>query len=495
VVDSWEAVESEAERVIAEHNATLGVQTASQIREFLRHIRGRTPVPEVGPGYWRTSLSVSWSNRAVEIFGDHLEVYRFCDGATHIEHLAHAPGMALPAALQAELGRLPESRVPVGVAGRSEWGLDPDFLTVNHGSYGATPLVVLAEQDRWRKRMEAQLTRFFFLEVPKALRDAAATLALFLGAAADDVVFVPNATTGANAVLRSLRLEPGDEILHVSHVYNAVRNTIAHVAEQAGAKAVVADIPFPRPETAAIVKNVERAIGRRTRIAVIDHITSPSGMVMPIAEIVRLCHAAGVPVLVDGAHGAGQVALDLRQLDADWYVGTCHKWLCAPKGCGFLYARADRRAELHPVTISHGYGGGFTTEFDWTGTMDPSAYLSLPAAIGFFERLGGLALMERNRRLAAEAATLLADALRTEVGVLPEMAGSMGLVRLPLDLEAKRSEAVRVRQALQAAGTDAPVHPLDGALWLRLSAYAYNELADYRRLAALLPAVLKQLSD
>ncbi|HEY2876101.1 MAG TPA: aminotransferase class V-fold PLP-dependent enzyme [Reyranella sp.] len=383
--------------------------------------------------------------------------------------------------------------VVLGAAIRHEWGLDPDFLTVNHGSYGATPRVVLAEQDGWRKRMEAQPTRFFFLEVPGALREAAAALARFVGAEPDDVAFVPNATTGANAVLRSLRLQAGDEILHVSHVYNAVRNTIAHLAGQAGASVVVSEIPFPRPEAAAILKNIERAITKHTRIAVIDHITSPSGLVLPVEEIVRLCHAADVPVLIDGAHGAGQVALDLEALDADWYVGTCHKWLCAPKGCGFLYARADRRADLHPVTISHGYGGGFIAEFDWTGTMDPSAYLSLPASIAFYERLGGAAFRERNRRLAAEAATLLADALKTEVGARPEMAGSMGLVRLPISLDPKRSEAVKVRQALQAAGTDAPVHPVGGALWLRLSAYAYNEIGDYQRLAKLLPAVLQRV--
>jgi isopenicillin-N epimerase len=382
-----------------------------------------------------------------------------------------------------------------GAAIRSEWGLDPDFLTVNHGSYGATPLAVRAEQDRWRQRMEAQPTRFFSLELPGALRDAAAALARFLNADPGDVAFVPNATTGANAVLRSMRFAAGDEILHVAHVYNAVRNTIGYLAEQAGAKVVVADIPFPRPEPAAILKNIERAITKRTRIAVIDHITSSSALVLPVEEIVRLCHAAGVPVLIDGAHGAGQVALDLRQLDADWYVGTCHKWLCAPKGCGFIFARADRRADLHPVTISHGYGGGFTAEFDWTGTMDPSAFLSLPAAIGFFEKLGGAAFRERNRKLAAKAAALVAGALKTEVGALPEMAGSMGLVRLPIDLAARRSEAVRVRHALQAAGTDAPVHPVGSTLWLRLSAYAYNEIGDYQRLAELLPAVLKRLDD
>jgi isopenicillin-N epimerase len=385
--------------------------------------------------------------------------------------------------------------VELGAAIRHDWGLDPDFLTLNHGSYGATPLAVLAEQDRWRRRMEAQPTRFFFLELPGALREAAAVLARFVGATAEDVVFIPNATTGANAVLRSLHLQADDEILHVSHVYNAVRNTITHVAGQVGAKVRVAEVPFPRPDAATILRNIEQAIGKRTRIAVIDHITSPSGLVLPIDGIIRLCHAAGVPVLVDGAHGPGQVPLDLPALDPDWYVATCHKWLCAPKGCGFLYARADRRAELHPATISHGYGQGFTAEFDWTGTIDPSAFLSLPAALAFHERLGGTGLMERNRQLAREAGELLAKALDTEVGALPDMAGSMASVRLPLVVERTRSEAVRVRRALQAVNVDSPVHAFDDGMWLRLSAYAYNEMADYRRLTEILPGVLERLGD
>jgi len=383
----------------------------------------------------------------------------------------------------------------LGSAVRSEWALDPDFLTINHGSYGATPRVVLAAQDEWRARMEAQPTRFFARELPPAIREAAAVLAGFLGAAAEDVVFVPNATTGCNAVLRSLPLAAGDEILHVSHVYNAVRNTIAYTAERAGASVTVAELPFPRPEPAAVLKSIERAITGRTRIVVMDHITSGSALVLPLEDIVKLCHAAGVPVLVDGAHGPGQVALDLPALGADWYVGNCHKWLSAPKGSGFLYARADRRADLHPVTISHGYRDGFTAEFDYTGTMDSTAYLAVPAALAFFEHLGGTALMERNRRLAAEAAKMLAIGLGTEVGAVPEMAGAMGLVRLPIDLPSKRSEALKVRRALQDAGTDAPVHPQAGGLWLRLSAYAYNELSDYQRLAQVLPGVLDRLRD
>jgi isopenicillin-N epimerase len=383
----------------------------------------------------------------------------------------------------------------LGAAIRHEWTLDPDFLTVNHGSYGATPRVVLAAQDEWRRRMEAQPTRFFSRELPEALREAATVLARAVLAEPDDIVFVPNATTGCNAVLRSMRLEAGDEILHASHVYNAVRNTMVYVAERSGAKVVSAELPFPRPDKATVLANIEKAITKRTRIAVIDHITSPSGLVLPIADIIALCHTAGVPVLVDGAHGPGQVPLDLPTLDADWYVGNCHKWWSAPKGCGFLYARGDRKTELHPVIISHGYGAGFTKEFDWTGTVDPTAYLALPAALDFFARLGGPALMERNRLLAAEAGAFLAAKLGTEVGARSEMAGSMALVRLPFDMSPTREAVVPVRAILQAAGTDCPVHGLAGGPWLRLSAYAYNEMADYERLAELLPGVIERLRN
>lgn len=383
--------------------------------------------------------------------------------------------------------------VVFGSALRHEWGLDPDFLTINHGSFGATPKVVLAAQDEWRRRMEAQPTRFFARELPEALRQSATVLAKALSAEPDDIVFVPNATTGCNAVLRSMSLEPGDELLHASHVYNAVRNTMIYVAERAGAKVVSAELPYPQPHKATLLANIERAITRRTRIAVIDHITSPSGLVLPIAEIIALCHAHGVPVLVDGAHGPGQVPLDLRALDADWYVGNCHKWWSAPKGCAFLHARGDRRAELHPVTISHGYGAGFTKEFDWVGTTDPTAFLALPAALDFFERLGGTALMERNKRLAAEAGAMLAATLGTEVGAPADMACAMASVRLPFEMAATREAAIPVRTALQAAGCDSPVHGLASGPWLRLSAYAYNEMSDYQRLAQILPGVLARL--
>jgi len=380
----------------------------------------------------------------------------------------------------------------LGRAVRHEWMLEADFVSVNHGSFGATPRVVLAAQQDWQRRMEAQPGRFFRAILPDALRAAAGRLAAFLGADGSDLAFVENATVGCNAVLRSLPLAFGDEILVLTHGYGAVRNAVRHVAERAGARMTEATVPFPRPDAEAIVASVAAALTPRTRLAVIDHITSGSALVLPLERVIAACHAAGVPVLVDGAHGPGQVMLDLPALDADWYVGNCHKWLCAAKGCGFLWASPARQAGLHPVTISHGFGSGFLAEFDWTGTRDCSAWLSVGAAIDFHARLGGAALRARNVALAAEGAALLARRLNTEQGAAGALAGAMGLVRLPLagPVTAARSEAMRAR--LLAAGTDAPTHIIDDALWLRLSAHAYNEIEDYQRLAEIAALAVRQ---
>ena len=380
----------------------------------------------------------------------------------------------------------------LGRAVRHEWVLDPDFVSVNHGSFGATPRVVLAAQQDWLRRMETQPGRFFRAILPDALRHAAEQLAGFVGADGNDLAFVENATVGCNAVVRSLPLGAGDEILVLTHGYGAVRNAVRAVAERVGARMTEAAVPFPRPDAEAIVASVAAALTPRTKLAVIDHITSGSALVLPLERIIAVCHAAAVPVLVDGAHGPGQVTLDLSSLGADWYVGNCHKWLCAAKGCGFLWAATARQAGRHPGTISHGFGNGFLAEFDWTGTRDCSAWLSVGVAIDFHARLGGAALRARNVALAAEGAALLARRLNTEQGATGALAGAMGLVRLPLAgaVTPARSEAMRAR--LLAAGTDAPTHIIDDALWLRLSAHAYNEIGDYERLGEIAARAVRE---
>ncbi len=373
---------------------------------------------------------------------------------------------------------------PLGAAIRGEFLLDPDFLTVNHGSFGATPRAVLMAQDQWRRKLEEQPTRFMRKVWPGAIRGAAAKLASFVGAKGEDLAFVENATVGCNAVLRSLSLQSGDEILALDHGYAAVRNAARHMAERAGGKLVEAAIPYPHPDAKSIVASVARALTKKTRVLILDHITSPSALLLPVEELIALCRGAGVPVLVDGAHGPGHVTLDLDALGADWYTGNCHKWLSAPKGCAFLWARKDRQEELHPVTISHGLGKGFAAEFDWTGTRDPGAFLAVDAAIDFHEKFGGAALRRRNAALARAGAELMAKRLGTETGADASMQVAMWLVRLPLNGSTNQERVLRLRDRLiDEFRTDAPLHALSGAIWLRLSAQAYNELDDYARLA------------
>ncbi len=202
----------------------------------------------------------------------------------------------------------------------------------------------------------------------------------------------------------------------LSHAYGAIRNTVRHVARHAGARVTEARVGFPDPTEDALLAAVTGALTPKTRLAVIDHITSGSALVLPVARIVAACHAIGVPVLIDGAHAPGQIDLDLTAIGADWYVGNCHKWLCAPKGCAFLHAKPARQIELHPVTISHGFEQGYLAEFDWTGTTDPSRFLAVTEAIAFHHRLGGAALRARNRLLATQAADLVARRLGTRPG-------------------------------------------------------------------------------
>ncbi len=338
--------------------------------------------------------------------------------------------------------------------------------------------------------MESQPVRFMHEILPNALRAAAGKLAAFLGASRDDLVFVENATAGANAVLGSLKLAPGDEILVTSHGYGAVRNAARHACRSAGATLVEVPLPCPVDGPDEIVAAVRRRLGPRTVLAVFDAITSPSALIMPLAALIEAARDAGARTLVDGAHAPGQIAFDLPSIGADWIVGNAHKWLFAPKGCGFLWAAGERRDGLHPPVISHGLDEGFTAEFDWVGTRDPSAWLAVESAIEFYARMGGESLRRHNDALAAEAVRILGEAGHGPAAAPDAMRAAMATVRLAERLQRsgttpEAAEALHDR-LWRDHRIEVPIVSFQEALWVRVSAQIYNEPDDYRKLAAAL---------
>jgi len=318
--------------------------------------------------------------------------------------------------------------------------------------------------------------------LPVALRAQADELGEFLGANGKDIAFVENATTGVNAVMRGLELGSGDELLILNHVYPAVDNTISFLANRYGCEVVRADVPMPIVSPQAVVEAVVSKITAKTRIAVIDHVTSFSGLVTPIAEIVSACHSRGVPVLVDGAHAPGMLDLNLNEVGADYYVGNCHKWLWAPKGAAFLYVSPANQDSIHPTAISNLEGEGYPVNFDWTGTKDPSAWLSIGAGLEFHRSLGGTEVASYNHSLVVEGSEMVADALGFELAVPCSMTGSIRAMRLPGTENSGPEGAAALHDYLAMEhNIEVLVHAYDG-IWLRVSAQVYNELGDYERL-------------
>jgi isopenicillin-N epimerase len=378
------------------------------------------------------------------------------------------------------------SGIPYGRGLRQLFRLEESTTFLNHGSFGLTPITVLAAQEALREEMERQPVRFLTrTALQPRLRAAARQLAAFLGAAAEDLVFVDNATTGVNAVLRSIALGPGDDVLFTDHTYPAVRNAIRFVCGRTGARMVEAKLPFPAESPEGIVAAVTAALTDRTRLAVFDLVSSASAIIMPVSALARVCRKAGACVLIDAAHGPGMLDLDLPTLQADWVTGNVHKWLFAPKGCALLWATKEAQQDLHPTVISHGFEQGFVNEFDWTGTRDPTAWLVAPAALDFYRSMGDGALRVRNHDLVVAAAKMLVERWKTEVGAPAGMVGSMAIVRLPGSLPGTPAAAQAVHDRLwQKYHIEVPVTSLAQTLWIRISAQIYNDLDDYQRLAA-----------
>lgn len=368
---------------------------------------------------------------------------------------------------------------------RQHWSLDPDIVQLNHGSFGAVPNEVRTEHRRWQSEFDANPTGFVTDRYQQELNAARRALGAFIGADPAGLAFVSNATSGVASVVGSLGLDPGDEIVVTDHTYNAVRNIVDVATSMAGGWMVKASIAFPSASPDQAVEAVLGAVTERTRLVIVDHVTSPTALVLPVDRIVAALEPE-VPVLVDGAHAPGMLPLSVDELGASFYTGNLHKWVCAPPGAAFL-AVADRyRHIVRPPVVSHGWNtpdgerSMFHRLFDWTGTFDLSAWLSVPTAIEVMAGLhpdGWSGVMEANHSLALEARDLLCDRLGIEPPAPDQMIGSMAA--LPVGPRPGMAERLR-RQGLVVPF---PPWPAPDTHLVRVSAQRYNTIDDYEQLA------------
>ncbi len=363
--------------------------------------------------------------------------------------------------------------------------LDPDVTFLNHGSFGACPVPVFETYQRWQRELERQPVEFFLRRADPLLDDARARLAAYVNAEPDHLIFVPNATVAINQVARAVRLRPGDEILTTDHEYGAMDYTWNFICGKTGARYIRHPIPVPVTTPQALADSFWSAVTPATRVIFLSHVTSPTALIFPVGEICRRARAAGILTIIDGAHIPGHLPLDLTALAADIYTGNCHKWLCAPRGSAFLYARPEHHAWLEPLVISWGYveGATFTQQNQWQGTRDLAAFLSVPAAIDFQAEHDWLTVRQRGHALAREARA----ALTAWSGLEPLSPDSYlwfaQMITLPLPpcdpavLKARLYDEFRV---------EAPIVTWNDKPHIRLSFQGYNTADDLDRLMAAL---------
>ena len=371
--------------------------------------------------------------------------------------------------------------------------LDPDLVFLNHGSFGACPREVFQAQRRWQLEMERNPVAVLGRRSADLLRQARATLGAAIGARGEDLVFIPNATTGVNIVAQSFALQAGDEVLTTDLEYGACDAVWTQVCAKRGAHYRRVEIPLPYDRD-GVVDRLMAAVGPRTRLIYLSHVTSTTALILPVEAVCAAARARGIATLVDGAHAPGQVALDLGAIGADHYVGNCHKWLCAPKGSGFLHARAEHQASLEATFISWGYaegtGGhaGFdaylgTTPFErrlqWQGTRDISPWLSVADALRFQERLDWPTVRQRCHALAAHAL----DVLTRRHGLSPVSTDVDWAQMVVIPVPAQDPDVLR-RRLLDESRIEVPVTTHRGRVFVRLSVQGYNTAEDIAQLLA-----------
>ena len=370
---------------------------------------------------------------------------------------------------------------------RDEFLLDPDITFLNHGSFGACPRAVFERYQEWQLELEREPVLFLARRLEALLAEARAALGEYIGADPDDLVFVPNATSGVNVAAWPLGLRTGDEVLSTNLEYGALDLTWEHVCGDFGARYVRVPVPLPIGGEEEVLETIWARVNDRTRVLYLSHHTSGTALTLPVAELCRRARERGIVTVIDGAHVPGHLPLNLRELDPDFYAGNCHKWLCAPKGAGFLYVRREFQHNVHPLVFSWGYEGDdptFLARHEKQGTRDPSAYLTVPYAIEWQVSRDWDVVRERCHRLARRAAA--------ELGLSPVVPdtrhglyGQMVSLQLPDDAPSDLQERLFDEHRIEI-----PVMDRISPRLIRASCQGYNDEADLERLKAALDALL-----
>ncbi len=380
------------------------------------------------------------------------------------------------------------------------WMLERNTVFLNHGSFGATPILILEKQIEYRNRMEQEAVRFMIIELEDLLWKNKEQLAAFVGAKAKDLVFVPNATYGVNTVMNNLELKEGDEILTHNHAYGACWNAVQYYAEKSKAKLVVAEIPFPIKSEDELVEAFMKSVTPKTKFAMIDHVTSATGIIFPVKKITAALHEKGIEVLIDGAHAPGMLDLNIDDIGAEYYTGNCHKWICSPKGSALLHVREDKQKNFRSLIVSHTYDKNvgeklWSSHFFWPGTADFTAYACIGDSIDFMESVMGdwKNLRKHNHDLIVEGRKLLLNALGEEAPCPENMLGSLATVPLPIPFKAPESNFNYIHPFWQKLMSEYHIQtPVFGwsrtnpRWWLRIAGQAYNSIEQIKYLAEVL---------
>jgi isopenicillin-N epimerase len=383
---------------------------------------------------------------------------------------------------------------PISTDIRSEFLINPDLALLNHGSFGAVPKVVFDAHVAWIRKIESDPVHMIVREGPELLEKSKQSLAKFLGMNATDFGLVTNATEGINCVLRSLDFSAGDELVTTNHVYNAVRQAMKYIARRSGAVYREIDISVPVSSSDSIANQILNALTPRTKLVVIDHITSPTALIFPIEKIVAACNERKIDTLIDGAHGPGMAPININQLSPTYYAGNLHKWACCPKGCAFLCVRPDRQDRIHPMIISHFLDQGMLKEFGWQGTRDFAAWYTIPTAIEFLSTIGLEKIMSHNHAMAVWVNQTLCDRWKVEsispLGGL--LLGSMATVPLPAPLDRiSDTEGQALQRWLHDEyQIEVPTMLFKDRTYIRPCCQVYNRADEYLRLS---DAVLRRL--